>query len=110
MILLDTHVLVWLAEDSAELGRRASRSTDVALGHDEVFVAAISFWEIAMLAAKGRLRLEITPAATRHRGHAGDGSRIDTDLEGPARKARRAPVRALPWPLSLCRRPGSEVT
>lgn len=67
MIVLDTHVLLWLAEDSPDLGRRASRRTDVALGHDEVFVAAISFWEIAMLAAKGRLRLEITPAATRHK-------------------------------------------
>jgi PIN domain nuclease of toxin-antitoxin system len=65
VILLDTHVLVWLAEDSPALGKRATRLADAALQRDEVFVSAISFWEIAMMAHRGRLRLDMAPAALR---------------------------------------------
>ena len=65
MILLDTHVLVWLAEDRADLGSRAAAAADDALGRDELLVSAISFWEIAMLAQKKRLELELEPAEFR---------------------------------------------
>lgn len=67
MILLDTHVLVWFAEDNPHLGRKTANLTDAALQRDEVTVAAISFWEIAMLAQKGRLRLEVSPSALRRK-------------------------------------------
>jgi PIN domain nuclease of toxin-antitoxin system len=67
VILLDTHVLIWLAEDSPHLGRRAVRLADVALQRDQVVVSVISFWEIAMLAEERRLRLDVTPAAMRRR-------------------------------------------
>ena len=65
MIVLDTHVLVWFAEDSPRLGPRATRVADAALQRDELAVAAVSFWEIAMLVAKRRLDLEPPPAAFR---------------------------------------------
>jgi PIN domain nuclease of toxin-antitoxin system len=65
VILLDTHVVVWFAEDNPRLGRRTTRLTDTALTNDEVYVSAISFWEIAMLADKLRLTLLVSPSALR---------------------------------------------
>lgn len=65
MIVLDTHVLVWFAEDHPQLGPRTVRLTDAALRRDEAMVSAISFWEIAMLVDKGRVRLDMSPAALR---------------------------------------------
>jgi len=43
MVLLDTHVLIWFAEDSPHLGKHASAIADAALLKDEVLVATISF-------------------------------------------------------------------
>ena len=71
MIVLDTHVLIWFAEDFPDLGRRAAALADEALYSDELAVSAISLWEIAMLARKGRLKLAEGPTAVRRRvlGH-----------------------------------------
>lgn len=57
MILLDTHVLVWLDMGSPRLGRKALQSIDKALADDELAVSAMSFWEVAMLAGEGRIEL-----------------------------------------------------
>jgi PIN domain nuclease of toxin-antitoxin system len=65
MILLDTHVLVHYANSDRKLGKRARSEIDHALGHDELFVSALTFWEIAMLIAKQRLHLETTVAGFR---------------------------------------------
>lgn len=62
MILLDTHALLWLATGNERLGARARRLADRALAEDELSVSAVSFWEVAMLAAKERLALT-RPAA-----------------------------------------------
>lgn len=67
MILLDTHVLVWFAEDDPHLGKEAAAVADAALRSDDVAVAAVSFWEIAMLAQKGRLALAEPPAVVRRK-------------------------------------------
>jgi PIN domain nuclease of toxin-antitoxin system len=48
-----------------KLGRRAVASIDKALPDDEVFVSAISFWEVAMLVERRRLDLDMTVAAFR---------------------------------------------
>lgn len=56
MLLLDTHVLVWLAADEARLGKRAARAIDRALVSGGVAVSAFTFWEIATLIERGRLR------------------------------------------------------
>jgi PIN domain nuclease of toxin-antitoxin system len=55
VILLDTHAAVWLAIDDG-LGRRSQRIVGKALADDHLAIGAISFWEIAMLISKGRLR------------------------------------------------------
>ena len=59
MILLDTHTLIWLDEGSYRLGKKALSLIDQALQSKELFVASISFWEIAMLVEKGRLEMQM---------------------------------------------------
>jgi PIN domain nuclease of toxin-antitoxin system len=56
-LLLDTHVLIWLLEDSTRISGRIYSKIERAADKDELFVSAISPWEIAMLVAKERLRL-----------------------------------------------------
>jgi PIN domain nuclease of toxin-antitoxin system len=56
-ILLDTHALVWLLEDSEHIGDPVHAQIQQAADEDALFVSAITPWEIAMLVAKGRLRL-----------------------------------------------------
>ncbi len=67
VIVLDTHVLIWFAEDVPDLGRRAAALAEEALSSDDLAVSAVSFWEIAMLARKGRLNLADGPTAVRRR-------------------------------------------
>jgi PIN domain nuclease of toxin-antitoxin system len=57
VILLDTHVLVWLVEGHARLGEKAISMIDDAASKSTILVSAISIWEIAMLVEKGRLAL-----------------------------------------------------
>jgi PIN domain nuclease of toxin-antitoxin system len=50
-ILLDTHVVIWWDE-----GKRLSREADGAIrSADQVYVSAVSAWEIAIKTALGRL-------------------------------------------------------
>ena len=56
MILLDTHVLVWLATEPKRLSRPAAAAIRRALRSGGLGVASISLWEVAMLVASGRLR------------------------------------------------------
>ena len=55
MILLDTHVLVWLSLGRPGLGRRARGAIDRAWTRGEAAVSAITFWEAGLLKQKGRL-------------------------------------------------------
>lgn len=55
MILLDTHAAIWFAIDRG-LGKQSQRLADQALADDELTISAFSFWELAMLIAKQRLR------------------------------------------------------
>jgi PIN domain nuclease of toxin-antitoxin system len=57
VIVLDTHVLVWLIEGNKRLGKKAKAAMDEATPAPGLFIPAISFWEIAMLVGKGRLAL-----------------------------------------------------
>jgi PIN domain nuclease of toxin-antitoxin system len=58
MVLLDTHALVWVVEGSQHLGSRATRLVDGSLGSGGLGVAAISFWEVAMLVRRRRIALD----------------------------------------------------
>jgi PIN domain nuclease of toxin-antitoxin system len=59
VILLDTHVLVWLDEANPRLGEEAIERINTAFHAGNVLVSAISFWEIGMLVRKGRICLEM---------------------------------------------------
>jgi PIN domain nuclease of toxin-antitoxin system len=65
LVLLDTHALIWLDQDAAALGKTARHRADEALKVGRLVVSAISFWETAMLAAKGRIEMTLPPAAWR---------------------------------------------
>lgn len=66
-ILLDTHAAIWLATDNASLGKRSRALASEALAASRLAVASISFWEIAMLIAKGRLQALMPPGDLRAR-------------------------------------------
>jgi PIN domain nuclease of toxin-antitoxin system len=55
-LILDTHALVWAAEDSARLSKNAKQAL-AGLTRDDIGVSALSLLELAMLIAKGRLRV-----------------------------------------------------
>ncbi len=57
MIVLDTHTLIWIVNDDPRLGSTARTVLDDTLRTDFVLVSAITAWEIALLAEKGRLHL-----------------------------------------------------
>jgi len=58
VLLLDTHILVWLDQGSDLLGRRARRAIEEAYLADEVGVSTVSFWEIGMLIENNRLEFD----------------------------------------------------
>jgi len=57
VILIDTHVLLWLDRDDPALGPCSRGLIAAAWGQADLAVCAISFWEMAMLAARGRIVL-----------------------------------------------------
>lgn len=57
MIILDTHVLLWLLFDDRRLGRQTRQVIDRTWPAGEAAVSAITFWEVAMLHNKERLAL-----------------------------------------------------
>ena len=58
LVLLDTHAWVWLLNGSVRLGPKARKAIQRSLAEEAVLVSAISPWEVAMLASKGRLILD----------------------------------------------------
>ena len=54
MLILDTQVLLWLRNGDRRLGSRAIRQLEQAWMTDAAAVSAITFWEVALLRAKGR--------------------------------------------------------
>ena len=54
MLILDTQALLWLRNGDRRLGIRARQELEQAWTADEAAVSAITFWEVALLRAKGR--------------------------------------------------------
>ncbi len=59
MILLDTHVLIWFIDNPELLSKKARREIDQAFSLQQIYFSQISYWEISMLVAKGRLSFNI---------------------------------------------------
>ncbi len=58
-LLLDTHIIVWAASGVGALEPRvATLLTDT---RHELWISAVSTWELAMLAERGRLELRPDP-------------------------------------------------
>jgi PIN domain nuclease of toxin-antitoxin system len=61
VILVDTHVVVWLAFDESRLSKRARAAIDDARRNgDGLAICDITLLELATLFRKGRIRLEIS--------------------------------------------------
>ena len=63
VILLDTHVVVWLASDPAKLSRTASDAIREASREGGTAISAITLWELAWLMTNGRLDISGTVEA-----------------------------------------------
>ena len=57
-LLLDTHIAIWYMEGS-QLSNFEVNTIDSLLTHGQVFVSAISIWEIAMLEKMKKISLSI---------------------------------------------------
>ena len=55
MILLDTHVLVWLTAEPGKLSKQARSAIRRAARAGGIAISAITLWELAWLATHGRL-------------------------------------------------------
>ncbi len=56
MILLDTHVLVWLQREPRKLSRAAESSIRRAQAHEELAISAATLVELARLISHGRVK------------------------------------------------------
>jgi PIN domain nuclease of toxin-antitoxin system len=65
VIVLDTHGLLWLDREDPALGPSSRERIGKAWGQASVAVGAISFWEVAMLAARDRIELRQSPESWR---------------------------------------------
>ena len=61
MILLDTHVWWWSLTEPENLSKKAIALIKQAKT-DERFISSVSIWEFAMMVAKKRIELKISPA------------------------------------------------
>jgi len=61
VILIDTHVLLWLDLEPCRLGRSASQVVLDASRDADLGISSMSFWEIGMLTDKNRLQLDEPP-------------------------------------------------
>lgn len=58
-LLLDTHTLIWFYAANKKLGNDAHKKINQLQKKGEVYISAISFWEIAMLNNNNRLEINI---------------------------------------------------
>ena len=55
MILLDTHVLIWLANEPSKLSKKANDAIRSSAKQGGIAISAITLWELGWLATHGRL-------------------------------------------------------
>ena len=60
MILLDTHVLVWMSSDPKRLSHRAREAIRQARQKSTIAVASITLWELAWLAENRRIQVAMS--------------------------------------------------
>jgi PIN domain nuclease of toxin-antitoxin system len=60
-LLLDTHIWLWSTSEPSKISRSVARA--LADSRNEIWVSPVSTWEVVVLYAKGRLRIEGGPEA-----------------------------------------------
>jgi PIN domain nuclease of toxin-antitoxin system len=58
-VILDTHALLWMDRNDPTLGKTARALIETDWQAGQLAVSAISFWEVAMLAERGRITLPL---------------------------------------------------
>jgi len=58
--VLDTHALVWWAEESSKLSKKARQAVKASARRRELVASAFSIFEIATLERRGRIALKIS--------------------------------------------------
>lgn len=56
-LLLDTHIWIWLMNGDSSLSKRSQKRIEDARENGNIFISAISVWEIGMLEKKQRIIL-----------------------------------------------------
>jgi len=59
VIVLDTHAWIWFVNDPRQLSAAARRAIKGAMSKRSIYISTISAWEVALLAASGRIELTI---------------------------------------------------
>lgn len=80
MILLDTHVLVWVDSGRGPLGAQSAQLIEQAWTDQQLGVSAVTFWECAQLHRRGRIRLPLEPQAWR--GELLDDGLVELPVDG----------------------------
>jgi PIN domain nuclease of toxin-antitoxin system len=59
MIIIDTHVWLWLLHDPSQLSNAARAQIEIEESQNGIFVSAISVWKIAVKSSIGKLALPL---------------------------------------------------
>jgi PIN domain nuclease of toxin-antitoxin system len=59
MIIIDTHVWLWLLHDPSQLSNSARSQIEIEESQNGILVSAISVWEIAVKSSLGKLALPL---------------------------------------------------
>jgi PIN domain nuclease of toxin-antitoxin system len=59
MIIIDTHVWLWLLHDPSQLSNAAREQIEIEEAQNGILVSAISVWEIAVKSSLGKLALPL---------------------------------------------------
>ncbi|MGH7046345.1 MAG: type II toxin-antitoxin system VapC family toxin [Stellaceae bacterium] len=77
LLLLDTHIWIWLMAGAGELNAESRRIINSALEMGMLRIAAISLWETALLASRGRILLGKSTGSWVQEALAGPGPAIE---------------------------------
>ena len=58
-LLLDTHAWLWLMSGTLEFAPIVQEQIEQAAQQHQVYISAISVWEVGLLESKGRIRLQM---------------------------------------------------
>ena len=62
VVVLDTHVVVWILGDPARVSKRAKQAIDDARKQgSSIFISDITLFEVASLISRNRLQLQVSP-------------------------------------------------